>query len=89
MHARNAMDGGMTWMSDEAYLDEVGPHRQIRQSQFTSAGARLHIHSFLDVTQTVFLPSKSRLDQKPSVMGWQIQFFHQRLDFKIVVLVAV
>jgi hypothetical protein len=59
-------------------------------NQFTSAGAaRLHIHSFLDVTQTVFLPSKPRLDQKPSIMGWQIQFSHQRLDSKIIVLVMV
>jgi hypothetical protein len=84
------MEKWMTWMSDGLTLSRPSRSTSANPAiQFTSAGARLHIHSFLDVTQTVFLPSKSRLDQKPSVMGWQIQFFHQRLDFKIVVLVAV
>jgi hypothetical protein len=44
----------LDWMS---YLDGVGPHRQIRQTQFTSAGVHITRLFFSMYTHTV--PSKS------------------------------
>jgi len=84
MHARIAIkwDRGH-WM---AYLDRVCSRRQIRQTQFTSAG--VHFRSFfLTVTQhcsSIQIMARSKL----SIMKEQIPASHRGFNLASTVLVA-